>query len=1039
MELASKYNPTDIESKWYQYWLDNDFFSSKPDDREPYTIVIPPPNVTGMLHMGHMLNNTIQDILVRRARMLGKNACWIPGTDHASIATEAKVVGKLAAEGIKKTDLTRDEFLGHAWDWTHKHGGIILEQLKKLGASCDWDRTAFTMDEARSESVIKVFIDLYNKGLIYRGVRMVNWDPEALTALSDEEVIFKEQQGKLFYLKYKLAPLNPPGEGKQAPLFKAARKSEYELLKKNAKELRKFSTETESVLWEILRGEKLGDKFRRQHIINDIIVDFACLSKQLVIEVDGGYHNKPEIQELDKFRTEILESLGYKVIRFTNEEVLTNTDSVLQTIQNALKSSPSGGVEGAFLVVATTRPETIFGDVAICINPNDPKTAHLKGRKCFVPIINRVIPVIEDDYVDVEFGTGCLKVTPAHDVNDYMLGEKYNLPSIDIFNDNGTLNENGAQYAGMDRFDVRKQIEKDLETAGLLDKVEAYTNKIGYSERTDAVIEPKLSMQWFVKMENLAKPALEAVMSDEIQLYPAKFKNTYRHWMENVKDWCVSRQLWWGHRIPAYYIEAPLNPPGGGNWGYVVAPNEEEARKLAIAKHPSLGGAGGGFTLRQDEDVLDTWFSSWLWPISVFDGINNPENDDIKYYYPTNDLVTAPEILFFWVARMIIAGYEYRNDLPFKNVYFTGIVRDKLGRKMSKSLGNSPDPLDLIAHFGADAVRLGMLLTSPAGNDLPYDDSLCEQGRNFNNKIWNAFRLVKGWHLPPTPSQGGGEIPQPESARMAVKWFDAQLNKTLFEIDDLFEKYRLSEALMAVYKLFWDEFSARYLEMAKPAYQQPIDRTTYEATLGFFDSLLKVLHPFMPFITEELWQALEDRKEGESIMIQVQPKAVVADEKLITEFEYAKEIIAGIRTIRVQKNIPQKEKLSLYTNGEHNNQFDEIIIKLCNLEAINSLSEGLQSPPTGDLGGSAFSSFLVGTTEFSIPMGSLINTEEEIAKMEDEIKYFEGFIESVMKKLGNERFVANAKAEAVEAERKKKADAESKIASLKEGIEALKK
>ncbi|MFT3753932.1 MAG: valine--tRNA ligase [Paludibacter sp.] len=1010
MELASKYNPTDIESKWYQYWLDNDFFSSKPDGREPYTIVIPPPNVTGVLHMGHMLNNTIQDILVRRARMLGKNACWVPGTDHASIATEAKVVGKLAAEGIKKTDLTRDEFLGHAWDWTHKHGGIILEQLKKLGASCDWDRTAFTMDEPRSESVIKVFIDLYNKGLIYRGVRMVNWDPKALTALSDEEVIFKEQQGKLYYLKYKLAPLNPPGGGKQDPQFKTARKSEYELLKKNAKELRKFSTEAENVLWDLLRNEKLGEKFRRQHIINDIIVDFVNLSKQLVIEVDGGYHNQPEIHELDKLKTEILESLGYKVIRFTNEEVLSNTDTTIQIIKDAFLSSPSGGVEGAeYLVVATTRPETIMGDTAVCINPNDPKTAHLKGRKCIVPLINRVIPVIEDDYVDVEFGTGCLKVTPAHDVNDYMLGEKYNLHSIDIFNDNGTLNENGAQYANMDRFDVRKQIEKDLEAAGLLEKTEPYTNKVGFSERTDVVIEPKLSMQWFLKMENLAKPALEAVMSDDIQLYPPKFKNTYRHWMENVKDWCVSRQLWWGHRIPAYFL-----PQGG----LVVAHSKEEAyeKALKIVNYPLTIE-----DLRQDEDCLDTWFSSWLWPISVFDGINNPENEEIKYYYPTNDLVTAPEILFFWVARMIIAGYEYKGEMPFKNVYLTGIVRDKLGRKMSKSLGNSPDPLDLIAHFGADAVRLGMLLTSPAGNDLPYDDSLCEQGRNFNNKIWNAFRLVKGWEV--------ADIEQPESARMAVKWFDAQLNKTLLEIEDLFDKYRLSEALMAVYKLFWDEFSSWYLEMAKPAYQKPIDRATYEATLGFFDSLLKVLHPFMPFITEELWQALEDRKEGESIMVELQPKAIAANETLIGNFEYAKEIIAGIRTIRLQKNIPNKESLSLEVVGSHNADFNAVVAKLGNLKTIENVTE----KAAGSI------SFLVGTTEFAIPMGSLINVEEEVAKMEAEIKYFEGFIDSVMKKLGNERFVANAKPEVVEAERKKKANAESKIASLKDGIEALKK
>ena len=904
MELASKYNPNDIESKWYQYWLDNDFFSSKPDGREPYTVVIPPPNVTGVLHMGHMLNNTIQDVLVRRARMQGKNACWVPGTDHASIATEAKVVGKLAAEGIKKTDLTRDEFLGHAWDWTHKHGGIILEQLKKLGASCDWNRTAFTMDEARSESVFKVFCDLYEKGLIYRGVRMVNWDPKALTALSDEEVIFKEVNGKLYYLKYKVQ-----------------------------------------------------------------------------FDYDDDY-----------------------------------------------------------IVVATTRPETIFGDVAICVNPNDLRYKHLIGKYVIVPLVNRPVQIIKDEYVDIDFGTGCLKVTPAHDVNDYMLGEKYNLPTIEIFNDNGTINdvwieENTANcafnYIGKDRFEIRTQIEKDLEATGLLEKVEPYTNKVGFSERTDVVIEPKLSMQWFMKMEELAKPALDAVMNDDIQLYPAKFKNTYRHWMENVKDWCVSRQLWWGHRIPAYFL-----PQGG----FVVALTKEEAfqKALLTVNYPlSID------DLRQDEDVLDTWFSSWLWPISVFDGINQPENDDIKYYYPTNDLVTAHEILFFWVARMIIAGYEYCGAMPFKNVYLTGIVRDKLGRKMSKSLGNSPDPLDLIAHYGADAVRLGMLLTSPAGNDLPYDDSLCEQGRNFNNKIWNAFRLVKGWSLPAT-SEEGEEILQPESAKMAIKWFDAKLNQTLLEIDDLCSKYRLSEALMAVYKLFWDEFSAWYLEMAKPAYQQPIDRTTYEATLGFFDSLLKVLHPFMPFITEELWQAMEERKDGESIMLAKaptvpsnSPEGGEQDADIISGFEKSKEIIAGIRTVRLQKNIPQKEKLSLVINGEHNIQFDEVIIKLCNLKSITSPSEALTSHPSGGLGGA--SSFLVGTTEFSIPMGSLINAEEEIAKMQAEITYFEGFIDSVMKKLGNERFVANAKPEVVEAERKKKADAESKIASLKEGIEGLKK
>ena len=871
MELASKYNPTDIESKWYKYWLDNGFFKSQPDGREPYTIVIPPPNVTGVLHMGHMLNNTIQDILVRRARMQGKNACWVPGTDHASIATEAKVVGKLAAEGKTKADMSREEFLKEAWKWKEKHGGIILEQLKKLGASCDWDRTAFTMDEAFSSSVIKVFCDLHNKGKIYRGVRMVNWDPKALTALSDEEVIFKEQQGKLFYLKYKI-------EG-----------------------------------------------------------------------------------------------------------------------------------EDGFAVVATTRPETIMGDTAMCINPNDPKNAYLRGKKVIVPLIGRVIPVIEDDYVDIEFGTGCLKVTPAHDVNDYMLGEKYNLPSIDIFNDNGTLNENGVQYAGMDRFDVRKQIEKDLKAAGLLEKTEPYTNKVGFSERTDTVIEPKLSMQWFMKMEELAKPALKAVMEDDIKLYPPKFKNTYRHWMENVKDWCISRQLWWGHRIPAYFL-----PQGG----YVVAGTLEEAyqKALLVVNYPLAIE-----DLRQDEDVLDTWFSSWLWPISVFDGINHPDNEDIKYYYPTNDLVTGPDILFFWVARMIIAGYEFRKELPFKNVYLTGIVRDKQGRKMSKSLGNSPDPLVLIEHYGADAVRLGMMLTSPAGNDLPFDDNLCEQGRNFNNKIWNAFRLVKGWEV--------ADIPQPESARLAVKWFEAQLGKTLLEIEDLFEKYRLSEALMAVYKLFWDEFSAWYLEMAKPVYLQPIDRTTYDATLGFFDTLLKVLHPFMPFITEELWQALEERKDGESIMIQLQPKAGEVNEVLISNVEYAKEIIAGIRAVRLQKNIPNKEHLNLQVIGGHNIETNAIIIKLGNLESIQPVTE--KAP--GSI------SFLVGTTEFAIPMGSLINVKEEIEKMEADILYYQGFLASVAKKLSNERFVANAKPEVVDAERKKQADAESKIASLKEGIASLMK
>lgn len=869
MELASKYNPTDIESKWYQYWLDNGFFKSTPDERKPYTIVIPPPNVTGVLHMGHMLNNTIQDVLVRRARMKGLNACWVPGTDHASIATEAKVVAKLATEGIKKTDLTRDEFLEHAWDWTHKHGGIILEQLKKLGASCDWDRTSFTMDEVRSESVIKVFIDLYNKGLIYRGVRMVNWDPKALTALSDEEVIHKEVSGKLYYLRYK--------------------------------------------------------------------------------------------------------------------------------------------VEGSdeYAVVATTRPETIMGDTAMCIHPEDPRNAYLKGKRVVVPLINRSIPVIEDEYVEIGFGTGCLKVTPAHDVNDYILGEKYNLPTIDIFNDNGTLNEHGAMYAGKDRFEVREQIVKDLEAAGLMDKTEPYTNKVGFSERTDVIIEPKLSMQWFLKMEDLAKPALAAVMNDDIQLHPAKFKNTYRHWMENVKDWCISRQLWWGHRIPAWFL------PHGG---FVVAATAEEALALAKELH---GLDLKPEDLRQDEDCLDTWFSSWLWPISVFDGVNHPENKEIKYYYPTDDLVTAPEILFFWVARMIIAGYEYRDALPFKNVYLTGIVRDKLGRKMSKSLGNSPDPLDLIAHYGADAVRLGMLFTSPAGNDLPYDDSLCEQGRNFNNKIWNAFRLVKGWEV--------ADIAQPESAVLAVKWFDARLSEIMLEIDDLFSKYRLSEALVAVYKLFWDEFSSWYLEMVKPVYQQPIDRHSYESTLGFFDSLLRVLHPFMPFITEELWQAMQERKAGESIMVSLLPVADSVDGKLTTDFERVKEIIAGVRTIRLQKNIPNKEVLSLQIVGDHDSSFNAVIAKICNLTSIEMVSEK----------DATSISFLVGTTEYSVPLGHLMNAEEEIKKMEGEILYYEGFLQSVQKKLGNERFVANAKAEVVEAERRKLADAESKIASLQEGIAAL--
>ncbi|WP_455637734.1 valine--tRNA ligase [Parabacteroides sp.] len=873
MEIASKYNPAEVEGKWYQYWLDNGFFKSKPDGREPYTIVIPPPNVTGVLHMGHMLNNTIQDILIRRARMQGKNACWVPGTDHASIATEAKVVNKLAQQGIKKTDLTREEFLKHAWEWKEEHGGIILKQLRKLGASCDWDRTAFTMDEKRSESVLKVFVDLFNKGLIYRGVRMVNWDPKALTALSDEEVIYKEEHSKLYYLRYK-------------------------------------------------------------------------------IEGEDGY-----------------------------------------------------------AIVATTRPETIMGDTAMCINPNDPKNQHLKGKKVIVPLVNRVIPVIEDDYVDIEFGTGCLKVTPAHDVNDYMLGEKYNLPSIDIFNDNGTLSEAAGLYVGMDRFDVREQIEKDLAAADLLEKVEAYENKVGFSERTNVPIEPKLSMQWFLKMEHLAQIALEPVMKDDIKFYPPKFKNTYRHWMENIKDWCISRQLWWGHRIPAYYL-----PEGG----YVVAETAEQALKLAKEKtgNDSLTMAD----LRQDDDCLDTWFSSWLWPISLFDGINNPDNEEINYYYPTSDLVTGPDIIFFWVARMIMAGYEYRKDMPFKNVYFTGIVRDKLGRKMSKSLGNSPDPLLLIEQYGADGVRMGLMMAAPAGNDIPFDEALCEQGRNFNNKIWNAFRLIKGWTVDDT-------IAQPEASATAVKWFKMQLDKTIAEVNDSFDKYRLSEAMMAVYKLFWDEFSSWYLEMIKPGYQQPIDKATYEATLGFFDALLRLLHPFMPFITEELWQALEPRKEGESLMVALMPEVAPVDNAYLDSFEIVKEIVSGVRTIRLQKNIPNKEELSLQVLGDHNDAFNPVIAKMCNLSEIAK---------TDDKAAGAVS-FLVRTTEYAVPLGNMINVEEELAKLEEELKYQQGFLASVVKKLSNESFVSKAPAKVIDMERKKQADAESKIKSIEESIAALKK
>lgn len=876
MEIASKYNPAEVEGKWYQYWLDNGFFKSKPDGREPYTIVIPPPNVTGVLHMGHMLNNTIQDILIRRARMQGKNACWVPGTDHASIATEAKVVNRLAQQGIKKTDLTREDFLKHAWEWKEEHGGIILKQLRKLGASCDWDRTAFTMDELRSESVIKVFVDLYNKGLIYRGVRMVNWDPKALTALSDEEVIYKEEHSKLYYLRYKV----------------------------------------------------------------------------------------------------------------------------------------EGDPEGRYAIVATTRPETIMGDTAMCINPNDPKNTWLKGKKVIVPLVNRVIPVIEDDYVDIEFGTGCLKVTPAHDVNDYMLGEKYNLPSIDIFNDNGTISEAGGLYVGMDRFDVRKQIEKDLEAAGLMEKVEAYENKVGFSERTNVPIEPKLSMQWFLKMEHLAQIALEPVMKDDIKFYPPKFKNTYRHWMENIKDWCISRQLWWGHRIPAYFL-----PEGG----YVVAATEEEALKLAKEKtgNPALTMED----LRQDEDCLDTWFSSWLWPISLFDGINNPGNEEIDYYYPTSDLVTGPDIIFFWVARMIMAGYEYEGKMPFKNVYFTGIVRDKLGRKMSKSLGNSPDPLELIEKFGADGVRMGMMLAAPAGNDILFDDALCEQGRNFCNKIWNAYRLVSGWTI-------DDNQPIPEAAKLAISWFESKQNEVTAEVADLFSKYRLSEALMAVYKLFWDEFSSWFLEIIKPAYGQGIHSTVRNAAICYFDNLLRLLHPFMPFITEELWQQMYEREEGESIMVCPLSMDTHVDSEMIQQFEVVKEVISNVRSIRLQKNIAQKETLELQVVGENPvDAFNLVIMKMCNLSAIGVVDTKTEGA----------ASFMVGTTEYAVPLGNMIDVEAEIARMEAELKHKEGFLQGVMKKLSNEKFVNNAPAAVLELERKKQADAESIINSLKESIAALKK
>ncbi|WP_430812180.1 MULTISPECIES: valine--tRNA ligase [unclassified Carboxylicivirga] len=875
MEIASKYNPSATEDKWYKYWMDNEFFKSVPDEREPYTIVIPPPNVTGVLHMGHMLNNTIQDILIRRARMMGKNACWVPGTDHASIATEAKVVNKLRDEGIDKKQLSRDEFLGHAWDWTEKHGGIILEQLKKLGASCDWDRTSFTMDEKRSDAVIKVFVDLFNKGYIYRGVRMVNWDCKALTAVSDEEVIYKEVQSKLYYLNYKIE-----------------------------------------------------------------------------------------------------------------------------------------GSDNEFVTIATTRPETILGDTAVCINPNDERFTHLKGKRVLVPLINRSIPIIEDEYVDMEFGTGCLKITPAHDINDYEIGMRHNLESINIFTDNGTLSEAAELFIGEDRFDVRDKIIPALQEAGSLAKIEDYTNKVGYSERTDVVIEPKLSAQWFLKMEDLAKPALDAVMSDEVEFHPKKFKNVYRHWMENVKDWCISRQLWWGHRIPVYYLT---------DGSYVVAENDEKA--LALAKEKTGNSALTMADIKQDEDVLDTWASSWLWPLSVFDGYGD-DTTEIDYYYPTNDLVTGHDIIFFWVARMIIAGYEYKGTFPFKNVYFTGMVRDKQRRKMSKSLGNSPDPLDLIAKYGADGVRVGMLLCSPAGGDLLFDENLPEQGRNFANKIWNAFRLVKGWDIDTS-------IEQPESAKQAIAWFDAKLDQTIATMNDHFEKYRISDALMTVYTVFWQEFSSWYLEAVKPAYQKPLDAATYKATSEFFDKLLRLLHPFMPFLSEELWQALETRSEGESIMVSEMPQVKGLDLNIIDQFEMLKEGVGGVRTIRKEKNIPMKDALSLsILAGEgFTPQFNAVLTKLANIDALNMVTEKVEGAV----------SFMVRTSEFFVPMDGLIDVEAEVAKLEKDLAHQQGFLKGVMKKLGNERFVSSAPEAVVAKERQKQADAEAKIKTLTESLDRLKK
>ncbi|MDO4727650.1 MAG: valine--tRNA ligase [Bacteroidota bacterium] len=904
MTIPAQFEPNKVEEKWYQYWLDNKYFKSIPDDRPPYTIVIPPPNVTGVLHMGHMLNNTIQDVLIRRARLRGFNACWVPGTDHASIATEAKVVAKLKSEGINKSDITREEFLKHAWDWTHKYGGTILEQLKKLGCSCDWDRTRFTMESKLSEQVIKSFVDLYNKGLIYRGYRMVNWDPEAKTNISDEEVIFKEQNGKLFYLKY--------------------------------------------------------------YIVDD---------------------NTPE--------------------------------------NSPLLGRGAGGEE--FLVVATTRPETIFGDVAVCINPNDERYAHLKGKKVIVPIVNRIIPIIEDEYIDIEFGTGVLKITPAHDIADYEIGQKHHLQIIDSLDDDGNLNEHGMHYAGKNRFEVRKEIAKELEEKGLLLKAEDYVNRVGTSERTGAVIEPKISQQWFLKMSEIAKPALDVVMNDEVKFHPEKFKNTYKHWMENIRDWNISRQLWWGQQIPAYYI-SPLNPSEGGKLPkelegqFVVAENEEEARKLALEKFPSLEGVRGGFDLRQDEDALDTWFSSWLWPMSVFDGLLVPENKDINYYYPTVDLVTGPDIIFFWVARMIMAGLEWKDKVPFKNVYFTGIVRDKQRRKMSKSLGNSPDPLDLIEKFGADGVRCGLLLSASAGNDILFDEELCSQGRAFVNKIWNAFRLIKGWEIQ--------DIPQPKYANQAIAWIESKFNKTLKQIDEDFDKYRLSDALMATYKFIWDDFCSMYLEVIKPGYQQPIDILTYNKTIQILENGLKLLHPFMPFVTEEIWQHIKERNIQEALIVATYPKVDSYDNQLIDDFEFTSEVISAVRTIRKDKNIAFKEALQLYVinNERKGTALDVILSKMCNITEVIYVEKSIQ----GALG------FRVKSNEYFIPIKGNINVAQELEKLEEELKYTQGFLESVNKKLSNQKFVDGAPEQVIANERKKQADAIAKIAMLEQSINSLK-